>query len=355
MRADAAPIIAVDDVRKHFVGRRQRAGLLGALRDLARSERTLVRAVDGVSFRIAAGEVVGYLGPNGAGKSTTLKMLTGLLVPTSGTVVVDGRVPWRERKAYVAGIGAVFGQRSTLWWDLPVIESLELLRHMYRVPAERFTANLADFRALLDLDAFLSTPVRSLSLGQRMRADLAAALLHEPRILFLDEPTIGLDVVAKERIRDFIRHINQARGTTVVLTTHDLSDVQRLCERVMIIDHGKLLYDGRLAVLQERFGGRRALVVDLEDDAAGGAGGPVDAGGVEAAGLEVEGAELVERDGLRLTYKFRRDEVSASALIGRLSAALRIRDLEVREPDIEATVRRIYEERLLEGEGAERT
>jgi len=335
--AEGAPIIAVDDLRKHFAGRRARPGLAGALRDLVRPERTEVRAVDGVSFRVGAGEVVGYLGPNGAGKSTTLKVLTGLLVPTGGRVVVDGRVPWRERRAYVAGIGAVFGQRSTLWWDLPVVESLELLRHMYRVPADRFAANLAAFRSLLDLDEFLATPVRSLSLGQRMRADLAAALLHEPRLLFLDEPTIGLDVVAKERIRDFVRHINRERGTTVLLTTHDLSDVERLCERVMIIDHGRLLFDGRLAALRERFGGRRTLVVDLEDDA----DGPDD-------GLRVDGAELVGRQGPRLTYKFRREEISASALIGRLSQRLRIRDLEVREPDIEATVRRIYEERLLE-------
>lgn len=341
--SEATPIIAVDDLRKHFTGRRQRAGLWGALRGLAHVERTEVRAVDGVSFRVAPGEVVGYLGPNGAGKSTTLKMLTGLLVPTSGSVVVDGRVPWRERVAYVAGIGAVFGQRSTLWWDLPVSESLALLRYMYKVPADRFAANLAEFTALLELEPFLATPVRALSLGQRMRADLAAALLHEPRILFLDEPTIGLDVVAKERIRDFIRHVNRQRGTTVVLTTHDLSDVARLCERVMIIDRGKLLYDGRLAMLQEIFGGRRTLVVDLEDD--GGVVGAVD--------VEVDGAELVAREGLRLTYMFRRDETSASALIGRLSAKLRIRDLEVREPDIEATVRRIYEERLLEGEGGE--
>jgi len=351
-----SPIIAVEDLHKHFRGRRQRAGLLGALRGLARSERTIVRAVDGVSFRIAPGEVVGYLGPNGAGKSTTLKMLTGLLVPTSGRVDVAGYVPWRDRRAYVAGIGAVFGQRSTLWWDLPVGESLALLRHMYRVPAARFAANLAEFGALLELDAFVDQPVRSLSLGQRMRADLAAALLHEPRLLFLDEPTIGLDVVAKERIRDFIRHINRQRGTTVLLTTHDLSDVARLCERVMIIDHGRLLYDGPLAELQRRFGGRRTLVVDLEADGLGGHGGSTErtidvAIEIDDANLAVEGAELVAREGPRLTYKFRRDEVSASALIGRLSQRLRIRDLEVREPDIEATVRRIYEERLLEGEG----
>ncbi|HEY3291836.1 MAG TPA: ATP-binding cassette domain-containing protein, partial [Anaerolineae bacterium] len=242
-------IITVAGLHKHFKVNKHHRGLTGSVRALFSSESTLVRAVDGISFNIEPGELVGYLGPNGAGKSTTLKMLTGLLVPTSGEVHANGHVPWRDRKAYVARIGAVFGQRTTLWWDLPVIESLELLQHIYKVPHDRFQHNLTECRALLELDPFMHTPVRSLSLGQRMRADICAALLHEPAILFLDEPTIGLDVVAKERIRQFIRHVNRERGVTVLLTTHDLSDVEKLCERVMIIDHGKLLYDGMLAAL----------------------------------------------------------------------------------------------------------
>jgi ABC-2 type transport system ATP-binding protein len=208
-----------------------------------------------------------------------------------------------------------------------------LLQFIYRVPSERFRRNLDEFRQLLELDAFIDTPVRSLSLGQRMRADLCAAMLHDPVLLFLDEPTIGLDVVAKERIRQFIVHINRDRGTTILLTTHDLSDVEKLCERVMIIDHGRLLYDGALEILSDRFGGKRKLVVDLAQ---------------EYNSVDVEGAEVVDRVGLRVTYEFERGTMTASDLIGRLSALYRIHDLEVREPDIEATVRRIYEERLLE-------
>jgi ABC-2 type transport system ATP-binding protein len=239
-------IIKTQQLKKHFKVYRHHRGFIGALRGLFSREYRLIRAVDGISFDIDRGELVGYIGPNGAGKSTTIKMLTGLLVPTSGSLLVDGRIPWKERRDHVAKIGAVFGQRTTLWWDLPVVDSLELLRHMYNIPADRFRENLRDFRSLLEMDPFMETPVRSLSLGQRMRADLCASLLHDPQLLFLDEPTIGLDVVAKERIRQFILHINKQLGTTVLLTTHDLSDVEKLCKRVMIIDHGRLLYDGGL-------------------------------------------------------------------------------------------------------------
>ena len=326
-------MITVENLQKYFQVGKHRRGLWGAVRNLVSSEYNTVRAVDGISFTVQAGELVGYLGPNGAGKSTTIKMLTGLLVPSGGELRVNGYVPWRERERYVAGIGAVFGQRTTLWWDLPVIESLELLQFIYRIPLDRFRQNLQDFRTLLELDEFLHSPVRSLSLGQRMRADLCAAMLHDPALLFLDEPTIGLDVVAKERMRQFIAHINQARGTTILLTTHDLADVEKLCNRVMIIDHGHLLYDGKLEQLQERFGGKRELVVDLAET---------------YADVSVAGAEIVQHQDLRVTYQFARQEVTASELIGRLSARFRIRDLSVREPEIEATIRRIYEERLLD-------
>lgn len=326
-------MITVEHLQKYFQVGKHRRGLWGAVRNLVSSEYNTVRAVDGISFTVQAGELVGYLGPNGAGKSTTIKMLTGLLVPSGGVLRVNGYVPWRERERYVAGIGAVFGQRTTLWWDLPVIESLELLQFIYRIPLDRFRQNLQDFRTLLELDEFLTSPVRSLSLGQRMRADLCAAMLHDPALLFLDEPTIGLDVVAKERMRQFIAHINQARGTTILLTTHDLADVEKLCNRVLIIDHGHLLYDGKLEQLQERFGGKRELVVDLAE---------------AYEDVRVADAEIVQRHDLRVTYQFARQEVTASELIGRLSARFRIRDLSVREPEIEATIRRIYEERLLD-------
>jgi ABC-2 type transport system ATP-binding protein len=331
-------IIAVHDLYKHFKIARHQRGAFGAIKNLFSQEYTLVRAVDGISFEIQPGELVGYIGPNGAGKSTTLKMLTGLLAPTRGDVLVNGYVPWRERSAYVGKIGAVFGQRTTLWWDLPVIESLEMLQHIYKISPARFENNLYEFRKLLELDEFLDTPVRSLSLGQRMRADLCAALLHDPPLLFLDEPTIGLDVVAKERIRQFIHHINSQHGITIILTTHDLSDVEKLCEWVMIIDKGRVLFDGGLASLRQRFGGERQLLVDFAE---------------EYPDVSVPGAEIANRDGKRVTYQFDRLRVSASELIARVSSRFRILDLQVREPDIEDTVRRIYEERLLEKTGVE--
>ncbi|NHZ72540.1 MAG: ATP-binding cassette domain-containing protein [Aquificales bacterium] len=325
-------IIQVNHLKKHFKLVQSKDGRFAAIRNLFKREYRLVKAVDDISFSVEPGELVGYLGPNGAGKSTTIKMLTGLLVPTSGEVMVNGRIPWQERQAHVNRIGVVFGQRTTLWWDLPVIESLELLQHIYKIPETRFRQNLDEFTEMLELRPFLNSPVRSLSLGQRMRADISAALLHDPDLLFLDEPTIGLDVVAKERIRQFITHINQERGVTVLLTTHDLSDVEKLCDRVLIIDRGKLLYNGRLDTLQDRFGGKRELVVDMAE---------------AYDNVAVANAQVTARDGLRVTYQFERP-ISASALIGQLSAQFRIQDLAVREPDIEATIRRIYEERLLE-------
>jgi ABC-2 type transport system ATP-binding protein len=328
-------MIKIKHLSKYFKVFKHHRGTFGAIRNLFSREFTVVKAVDELNFEIQAGELVGYIGPNGAGKSTTIKMLTGLLVPTSGTIEVNGFIPWKERQIYVSRVGAVFGQRTTLWWDLPVIESLDLLQYIYKVPAQQFKNNLDEFRDILEMDSFLDTPVRSLSLGQRMRADICAALLHNPDILFLDEPTIGLDVVAKERIRKFIQHINRERGTTVILTTHDLSDVEKLCDRVMIIDHGKLLYDGSLRSLKERFGGQRELVVDFAE---------------LYSTPQIPDAKIVEVEGSRVTYQFPRHVITASELIGRISAQYRIRDLEVREPEIEATIRRIYEKKLLAAE-----
>ncbi len=325
-------MIRVEKLCKHFAIAQRASGMMGALRNAFVRRTTVVRAVDDLTFTIQRGELVGYLGPNGAGKSTTIKMLTGLLVPTSGEIEINNFVPWRERSRYVATIGAVFGQRTTLWWDLPVIDSFNLLRHVYRIPSALFQHNLAEFRRILELDEFITSPVRSLSLGQRMRADLCAAMLHDPDLLFLDEPTIGLDVVAKERIRDFIRHTNRERGATILLTTHDLQDVKKLCDRIMIIDHGHLLFDGALANLSARFGAKRQLEVDFAESY------PLP---------NVEGAELISYEGVRATFQFDRS-VSASELIGRISATYRIQDLSVREPEIETTISRIYQERLLE-------
>lgn len=326
-------MITVEKLNKHFKVRKHHEGPNAALRNLITQEVTVVKAVDEISFHIPKGELVGYLGPNGAGKSTTLKMLTGLLVPSGGHIDVNGFLPWKDRQRYVSRIGAVFGQRSTLWWDLPVVQSLELLQHIYKIPNDVFISNFEEFKNLLDLEPFLGTPVRSLSLGQRMRADICAALMHNPDILFLDEPTIGLDVVAKERIREFIAHINKDRGTTVVLTTHDLADVQKLCQRVMIIDHGQLLFDGQLDNLQNRFGSKRQLTVDFSES---------------YEDVSIEGAEVINHDGRQASYAFSKQELSASELIGRLSSKFSISDLTVLEPDIEETIRRIYEHKLLE-------
>ncbi len=325
-------MIRVHELRKTFRVVRRQSGWLGALRSLVAPEFKTVQAVDGVSFTLQEGELVGYLGPNGAGKSTTLKILTGLLVPSAGEVLVNGQVPWRDRARYVAGIGAVFGQRTSLWWDLPVIDSFELLRPMYRIPEVRFRNNLRDFTELLEMSAFINTPVRSLSLGQRMRADLAAALMHEPALLFLDEPTIGLDVVAKERMRQFIQHIHTKGRTTIILTTHDLSDVEKLCERVIILDHGRLLYDGGLAALVERFEGSRSLVVTFRE-------------AVAAASLPNLPAPRM--DGLQAVYPFDWKEVTAVQLIAQVMERFQVADIEIRRPEIEETIRKIYEQKLL--------
>ena len=325
-------MIQVENLSKHFSVRNASKGNFALFKNFVSRDSHILKAVDDVSFKISRGEIVGYLGPNGAGKSTTIKMLTGLLVPTSGHLEVNGFIPWKSRQQYVSRIGAVFGQRSTLWWDLPVLESLELLQHIYKIPVHRFKQNLESFKVILGLDEFLNSPARALSLGQRMRADLCAALLHDPDLLFLDEPTIGLDVVAKERIREFILHINATRETTVVLTTHDLADVQKLCKRAMIIDHGKLLFDGALETLQNRFGGMRQLVVDFAET---------------YTDLEIDGASVVSRDGNRVVYAFSRETLSASELIRRLSECFSLHDISVLEPDIEATIRLIYERNLL--------
>jgi ABC-2 type transport system ATP-binding protein len=251
-------------------------------------------------------------------------MLTGILVPTAGDVSVAGLDPSRRRLELARRIGAMFGQRIQLWWDLPLIDSFELLRHIYRVPEDRYRASLARFREVLELDPFLHTPVRQLSLGQRIRGELTAAMLHGPELLFLDEPTIGLDVVAKQRVREFLVEINREDGVTVMLTTHDLGDIERLCNRLLVIDHGSLIWDGAIPDLKERFGGERVLVVDMERP---------------APPLEVEGARVERVEGPRQWLRFRG---SASELTARVVAAARIVDLQVQEPDIEEIVRRIY-------------
>jgi ABC-2 type transport system ATP-binding protein len=296
------------------------------LRKVFRTRRGPVEAVAGIDFRVAAGEFVGYAGPNGAGKSTTVKMMSGILLPSAGRVEVCGLVPYRERKRLARRMGVVFGQRTQLWWDLPLQESFELVGHLYRIPAADRLRRLRRLEEVLALGPLLPVPVRSLSLGQRMRAELAAAVLPAPQVLFLDEPTIGLDVEAKAAVRDFLGELNRTEGTTVILTTHDLDDITRLCSRLMIIDHGRLIYDGTVEALRTAYGTTRVLVVDL----------------VEDEPLELAGAVPVRAEGRRRWFQFARDEVSAAELIARLLATNEVADLTLEEPDIEDIVRRIY-------------
>ena len=246
------PLVAAEDLVKTYRVAERRPGLWGAVRGIARRRQRTVRALDRASFALEAGELVGCIGPNGAGKSTTVKLLSGIIVPDSGRCEIAGRVPWRERAAHVAGIGVVFGQRTQLWWDLPVVESFDLLRHIYKVEEGAYRRRLEELAAVLDIEPLLDVPVRQLSLGQRMRCDLAAALLHDPALLFLDEPTIGLDAVSKLAVRGFVMRLNRERGTTVILTTHDMDDVEALCSRVMVIGRGRILMDGTVAALRSR-------------------------------------------------------------------------------------------------------
>jgi ABC-2 type transport system ATP-binding protein len=291
-----------------------------------RRTRRVVRAVDDLSFEVAAGEIVGYIGPNGAGKSTTIKMLTGILVPSGGEIRVAGIDPSRHRLKLAKRIGVVFGQRTTLWWDLPLKDSFAVLRKLYDVPKQRHAENLEMFVELLELRDLLDIPVRQLSLGQRMRGDIAAALLHDPDIVYLDEPTIGLDIVSKAKLREFLGRINSERQTTVVLTTHDLDDIEALCSRVMVIDHGRMVYDGTLAGLRASQGAPRTLVVDL-------------AGSTDP--ISIDGAEVVRVDGPRQWLAFPAG-ASAAPLVAQIAERYPLVDLSVAEPSIEDVIARIY-------------
>ncbi|MGW7519217.1 ABC transporter ATP-binding protein [Streptomyces sp. NPDC054796] len=312
-------IIVLEGLEKVFQVRR--GGVFG------RRTRKEVRAVDGISFTVARGEMVGYIGPNGAGKSTTIKMLTGILTPSGGRLRVAGIDPSRERTRLARRIGVVFGQRTTLWWDLPLRDSYGLVRRMYRIPEARYRANLERCVELLDLGDLLEVPVRQLSLGQRMRGDITAALLHDPEVLYLDEPTIGLDVVSKATVRGFLRDLNAERATTVLLTTHDLSDIEQLCRRVMVIDHGRLMYDGALNGLHEVGESERTLVVDLARELP-----PIEG---------IEGARTVRTEGPRQWLAFPA-AASAAPIVSRLAADYPLVDLSVREPDIEDVIARMY-------------
>jgi len=290
--------------------------------------------VDGINLSIDEGEFVGYIGPNGAGKSTTIKMMTGILVPTSGEIVAAGYRPYQDRTRYTKSIGVVFGQRTQLWWDIAVIESFKLLRRIYDVSEEDFAACLDIFKNLLGLDEFLHTPVRKLSLGQRMRCDIAAALLHKPKILFLDEPTIGLDVVAKDRIREFLKEINKTFRTTILLTTHDLQDIEELCRRIVIIDHGKLLYDGSLDELRQRLGRFNVINVHLQDRK--------HAARVDQALGSGNGIRWDQVDELTCRVSYNRDQISSAEVIRKIVNEVPVREIYIEAQPIEDVIKTIY-------------
>ena len=321
---DEAPAIRLRNLGKIYRVSEREPGIRAALASLVRRRKSEVRAVDGISFDLAPGEIVGFLGPNGAGKTTTLKMLSGLLHPTSGELSVLSYVPWRRDKAFLRQITLVMGQRNQLVWDIPAADSFELNRAIYRIPAADYKRTLDELIALLELQPLLAKPVRNLSLGERMKCEIAAALLHKPQVVFLDEPTIGLDVTMQRRIRAFIAEYNRRTGATVLLTSHYMADVEALCRRIIVIHHGKLLFDGELADLVQRFSAHKTIVVQLKDC---------------AADLHAYGEVVSCEDG-RLTLRVPRTETAR--VTERLLADLPVIDLTVADPPIEEVIERVF-------------
>jgi len=330
-----APAIVAEHLTKSFRIFDRRLGFMGSLRDIVDRRYRSLTAVADVSLRVAAGEAVGYIGPNGAGKSTTIKMLTGIMTPTAGTVRVNGFDPQRERSRYVRTVGAVFGQRSQLWWDLAVGESFELLRHLYGVSQADFDRRLARYDSVLGLSEFLRTPVRKLSLGQRMKADLAASLLHQPQVLFLDEPTVGVDVVTKIKLREFLVELNREQKTTILLTTHDMQDIEALCSRVVVIDHGTIMHDGTLEKLKERYGGQTKLILTLKT--------PQRLDEVRAQ-LPADGVQWEQRNPVELLASLPKG-TEVPQVLQRCLAVLPVADVAIEEPTIEEVVKSLYGDR----------
>lgn len=327
-------MIIVKDLKKEFIKYERRPGLMGTIKSFFNAKKIVTKAVDGVSFTIQDGEIVGYIGPNGAGKSTTIKMLSGILTPTSGEISVNGLVPHKDRIKNAYNIGVVFGQRTQLWWDLPVGESFTILKEIYGVSQEDFDKRMKFFDDLLEIQSFIKSPVRTLSLGQRMRADIAAALLHNPSILFLDEPTIGLDVVAKQRMRDAIKHMNKTFNTTVILTTHDLDDIEELCNRIIIIDNGKIMYEGTLNEIKDRFGYRKTVKFECSEN--------VSFPDLSVLGLSKEDLDC-SLDYRTLTIVYNKHKIAVSAIADTVMKQFKVMDMTVSEPPIETLIANIYQ------------
>lgn len=316
-------IITVEGVKKYYKIAKRDKGISASFQYLFNRKYEIKRAVDDISFSIKSGEIVGFIGPNGAGKSTTIKILSGILYPDAGDVVINGCIPYKQRKQYVKNIGVVFGQKSQLNWDLPLIESFELMKFIYRIPQEKYEQKLKLFSELLEMEGFINQPVRQLSLGQRMRGDIVAALLHSPKIVFLDEPTIGLDVVAKEKIREFIRYINAEEKTTIIFTTHDMQDIEKVCDRLIIIDKGKKVYDGNIEQIRNKYAHSKTVEILLENDE-----------------KEIRTFDL--------------NVAPMNMVMENLFAQKNIKDISICEPEIDGIIRDIYEGRVVLDSAAEK-
>lgn len=309
-------MIEVEGLKKYYKIAKRDKGLMQTMRGLFKRKYEIRKAVDDISFQIKKGEIVGFIGPNGAGKSTTIKMLSGILYPDEGKLGVNGFVPYKQRKQYVKNIGVVFGQKTQLNWDLPLIESFELMKFIYKIPQEKYEENLHKFVKLLDMEDFINQPVRQLSLGQRMRGDIVAALLHSPEVVFFDEPTIGLDVVAKEKIRDFIKYMNKTEQTTIIFTTHDMQDIEKVCDRLIIIDSGKKVYDGSIDEIKTKYAYSKTV-------------------------------EMLLEDGTKQIQTFDVRKIPMNEVMEKLFAQYHIKDIAICEPEIDAIIRDIYEGRVL--------
>ncbi|MGN1275625.1 MAG: ATP-binding cassette domain-containing protein [Floccifex sp.] len=327
-------IIEVNELVKNYKVKENQPGFFS---NLFSNKYTYLNAVNDISFSIEEGEIVGYIGPNGAGKSTTIKMLTGILVPTEGNIIVDGIVPYKNRKVHAQNIGVVFGQRTQLWWELPVIDSLNLLRHIYKVPEKTYKENLKTFDDILGLSEFINKPVRQLSLGQRMRADFAASLLHDPKILFLDEPTIGLDIVVKDKILDFIYEINKEKNITVILTTHDVKDIERLCNRAIVLDKGAIVYNGSIAKMKEDYSKYRVVIVELMD---------------KNTQIQIANAEVIKEDGPKKWLRLDKEVTNSAHIIAELMNKYEIKDISIEDDGIEDIIKQIYTEPSVHHAGA---
>ncbi len=342
-------MIQVEQISKDFKKVVKQTGLLGSVKALLHAQTVVTHAVHNVTFHADEGEVLGFIGPNGAGKSTMIKMLTGILTPTSGFCRINGRIPQEDRRRYVKEIGVVFGQRTQLWWDLPLVETYGVLKEIYEVDDAAFKRRMAFLDDVLDLHTFIKSPVRTLSLGQRMRADIAASLLHSPKVLFLDEPTIGLDVVVKDNIRKAIREINQAEHTTVILTTHDLSDIEQLCRHIVMIDKGSLTYDGSLRALKQRYGQIREFVFVPDGDVP-----PelMESGQLARRFGAPESDVKATRDEAGVHIQFNTEKIPAGGLVAYILSKLRVSDMSMKDADIEEIIRRIYRDSARSGEEA---